>query len=66
MIIAMLWLVKKTITVVETTAAALNNAYKKVIFKNLPFTNDISRVSNTQVDYAHYIVVELSVYNLIE
>ena len=56
-------LVKGTITVVNIAAAgaAVNNADKKVIFKNYaPFT------SNTQIDDAQYIDVVMPMYNLIE
>ena len=41
-------LVKGTITVAQETAAAPNNTNTKVIFKDcVPFTNWISRISNT-------------------
>ena len=61
-------LVKGTITVANTgTAAAPNNADKKVIFKNCaPFTSCISRINNTQIDDAQYIDVVMPMYNLIE
>ena len=62
-------LVKETITVANTAAAALatNNLNKKVIFKNCaPFTNCISRINNTQVNDAHDIDVVMPMYNLIE
>ena len=62
-------LVKETITVANTAAAALatNNLSKKVIFKNCaPFTNCISRINNTQVNDAHDIDVVMPMYNLIE
>ena len=59
-------LVKGTITVATKTAAAPNNA-NKVIFNNCaPFFKCISRINNTQVDYAHYRDVEMAMYNLIE
>ena len=49
-------LVKGTITVNNTAAAddaAVNNANRKVIFKNCaPFTNCISEINNTQIDNA--------------
>ena len=61
-------LVKRTITAANTrTAAVLNNANKKVIFKNCaPFTSSISRINNTQIDDAQYIDVVMAMYNLIE
>ena len=53
--------------VAEAIAAAPNNANKKIIFKNcVPFTNCISRISNTQIDDAHDIDVLMPIYNLIE
>ena len=48
-------LVKGTITVNNTAAADVdaNNTNKKVIFKNcVPFTNCISEINNTQVEYS--------------
>ena len=52
---------EETITVALATAAAPNNANKKVIFKNCaPFTNCISRINNTQVDNAHDLDVVMS------
>ena len=62
-------LVKGTITVNNTAAqgAAANNTNKKVIFKNCaPFTNCISEINNTQIDYAKDIDIVMSMYNLIE
>ena len=61
-------LVKGTITAANTgTAAAPNNADKKVIFKNCaPFTSCISRINNTQVDDAQYIDVVMPIYISIE
>ena len=60
-------LVKGTIAVAQATAAAPDNANKKVIFKNCaPFTNFTSRINNTQIDDGHDIVVIMSMYNLIE
>ena len=62
-------LVKGTITVRNTAAAgaAANNANKEVIFKNCaPFTSSISRLNNTQIDYAQYIDVLMPMYNLME
>ena len=60
-------LVKGTITVPNTTVvtAATNNDKEKVIFKNCaPFTDCISELDNTQVDYAKDVV--MLIYNLIE
>ena len=61
-------LVKETIAVPNTAAAAAaNNINKKVIFRNCaPFTNFISRIKNMQVNDAHSIDVVMSIYNLIE
>ena len=60
-------LVKRTITLERATAAAPNNANKKVIFKNCaPFTKCISRINNTQADDAQYIDVVIPMYNVIE
>ena len=61
-------LVKGTITVNSTAAAAaVNNANKKVIFKNCaPFTNCISEINNTQIDNAKDIDIVMPMYNLIE
>ena len=61
--------VKATIAVSNATAVAapVNKTNKKIIFKNYPpFTNDISKINNTQVDYAQDIEVAMSKYNLIE
>ena len=52
-------LTKGTITVVQETAAAPNNANKKVIFRNCaPFTNCISTISTTQIVMSMYILIE--------
>ena len=62
-------LVKGNITVNKTAVAgaAANNTNKKVIFENCaPFTNYISKISNTQIDYAEYIDIVIPMYNLIE
>ena len=62
-------LVKGTITVNNTAAAdaAVNNANKKVIFKNCaPFTNCISKINNTQIDNAKDIDIVMPMCNLIE
>ena len=59
-------LVKGTISVNNTAAAAVNNDDKKVIFKNCaPFTNFISEINNTQVDNAKDIDIVMPMYNLI-
>ena len=59
-------LVKETITV-NNTAAAANNTNKKVIFKNwAPFTSCISEINNTQIDNAKDIDIVVPMYNLIE
>ena len=60
--------VKGTITVNNTaTAAAANNANKKVIIKNCtPYTICISEINNTQVDNAKDIDIVMPMYNLIE
>ena len=62
-------LVKETITVPNTAAAsaAVNNTNKKVIFKNCaPFTSCITKITNTQVDYADDIDIVMPMYNHIE
>ena len=47
--------------------ADLNNANKKVIFKNCaPFTNCISEINNTQVGSAKDIDIVMPMHNLIE
>ena len=61
--------VKATITVPNTAvvAAPVNNANKKVIFKNCaPLTNCTSEINNTQVDDAQDINIVIPMYNLIE
>ena len=59
-------LVKGNISVNDTAApaaAAANNTNKKVIFKNCaPFTNCISKINNTQIDNAEYIVIVMPMY----
>ena len=46
--------------------AAANNINKKVIFKNCtPFTNCISKISNTQIDNAENIDIVMPIYNLV-
>ena len=62
-------LVKGTISVNNTAAAGapVNNANKKVIFKNCaPFTNCINEINNTQIDHAKDIDIVMPMYNLIE
>ena len=62
-------LVKGTISVNNTAGAgvAVNNANKKVIFKNCaPFTNCISEIKNTQIENAQDIDIVMPMYNLIE
>ena len=62
-------LVNRTIVVNNTAVedAGANNTNKKVIFKNCaPFTNCISQINNTQVDYAKGIDIVMPMYNLIE
>ena len=62
-------LVKRTITVANTATAeaAVNNANKKVIFKNCePLTSCIRRINNTQIDDAQYIDVVMPMCSLIE
>ena len=62
-------LVKGTIKVGNTAAQdeAVNNANKKVIFKNCaPFINYIDRINNTQVVGAHDIDTVMPMHNLIE
>ena len=59
-------IVKGTITLAPATAAAPNNANKKVIFKDcVLFTNCISRTNNTQVDHPHDIDGVMPMYNRI-
>ena len=60
-------LVKRNITVTAAAGAAANNTNKKVLFKNCaPFTNCISKISNTQIDNAEYIDTVMPMYNLIK
>ena len=60
-------LVKGTITVAQETAAAPNNANKKVLFKNcVQLNNCSSRVNNMLIDDAHDIDVVMPMYNLIK
>ena len=47
--------------------AAINNANKKVIFKNCtPFTDCITEMNNTQVDYAQKFDLVMPMHNLKE
>ena len=62
-------LVKGTITVPKTAdqRATVNNINKKVIFKNCAlFTSCITKINNTQVDYAKDIDMIILMHNLIE
>ena len=62
-------LVNGTIKVLNTAAAgvAVNNANKKLIFKNCaPFTDCITEINNTQVNDAQKIDLVILMYNLIE
>ena len=60
-------LVKGTMTIEPAASAAPNSANTQVIFKNCsPFTNCITRIKNTKVDYAHHTDVVMAMYNLIE
>ena len=43
-----------------------NNATKKIFKSCAPFTNCISKISNTQIDNAEYIDIVMSMYSLIE
>ena len=59
-------LVKWNISVINTAAeeAAVNNASKKLIFKNCaPFTNCISKINNTQIEDAEYNDIVMPMYN---
>ena len=56
-----------TVNNIATDNADLNNANKKVIFKNCaPFTNCISEINNTQVGSAKDIGIVMPMHNLIE
>ena len=47
-------------------AVSVNNANKKVIFKNYaPFTSSIREINNTQAHDAQDIVTLMLIYNLI-
>ena len=59
-------LVKGTITITRARDDA-DERDKGVTFKNCaPFTNCISRISNTDIDNAHDIDIVMPMYNLIE
>ena len=58
---------KGTISVEAVPAAATNNDNKKIIFNRYaPFTDNISKKNNTEVDNVKDIEVVISTYNLIE
>ena len=60
-------LVKRTISIAAQTRDKLNNAKKRVVFKNCaPFTDSISKINNTQIDKAKYIYVIMPMNNLID
>ena len=62
-------LVSGTLTVEDTSAegGAANNTNIQVVFKhNVPFTNCVSEINNTQIDNAKDIDVVIPVYNLVE
>ena len=62
-------LVKETIIVLNTAAAsaAVNNTNKRIVFKNwAPFTSFITKINNTQVDYAEDFDTVMPMFNLIE
>ena len=61
--------VKGNVSVDNTAGAgaAANNANKKVVFKNCAqFTKCISKINNTQIDYAEYTDIVMPMHNLIE
>ena len=61
-------LVKRTVTIPDSGIAAnRKHAGKKIIFKNCaPLTDSISEISNTSIDNAKGIGVEMPMHNLIE
>ena len=61
-------LVKRTVTIPDSEIAAnRKHAGKKTIFKNCaPLTDSISEISNTSIDNAKGIGVEMPMHNLIE
>ena len=60
-------LVKGNIFLNNTAATTTKNTNKKIIFNNCaPFTNCISKITNTQIDNAKYIDIVMPMYNLIE
>ena len=61
------FMLKGTITVPKTAAqgVAVNNANKRVVFKNRAlFTNCITKINNTQADDAQDIDKVIPMYNL--
>ena len=61
------FMLKGTITVPKTAAqgVAVNNANKRVVFKNRAlFTNCITKINNTQADHAQDIDKVIPMYNL--
>ena len=68
MISAMHIYLLKQLTIANTAAADADasNINKKVIFKNCaPFTSCRSRINNTQIDFAQYIVAVMPMYNVL-
>ena len=62
-------LAKGTTTAAKKTAAgaAVDNINKQVVFENFAsFNSFITKINNTQVDYAEDIYIVMSMYNLIE
>ena len=60
---------KGTATVPNTAAkgVAVNNTNKIKVFKNCsPFSSCVTEINNTQVEYAEYIDLVMSMYNLME
>ena len=56
-----------TVNNIAADNADLNNANKKVIFKNCaPFTNCINEINNTQVGSAKDIDIVMPMHNLVE
>ena len=60
-------LVKATIAVPNSTAAANPNVRRKIIIKNCaPFTNCIYETKNTQIDNAKDIYIVMPMYDLVD
>ena len=60
-------LISGTITINNTRKAAVRNNRKNIIIKNCRrFTDWISEINNTQIDYAKDIDIVMLMYNLIE